>query len=49
MSLMASGISHDFNNLLTIVNGNLEMARYISRDGSVNQLQIGRASCRERV
>jgi signal transduction histidine kinase/response regulator of citrate/malate metabolism len=38
MSLMASGISHDFNNLLTIVNGNLEMARYISRDGSVNQL-----------
>lgn len=38
MSLMANGISHDFNNLLTIVNGNLEMARYISRDGSVNQL-----------
>jgi len=38
MSLMASGISHDFNNLLTIVSGNLEMARYISRDGGVNQL-----------
>lgn len=38
MSLMASGISHDFNNLLTIVSGNLEMARYISRDSGVNQL-----------
>jgi PAS domain S-box-containing protein len=27
MSVMASGISHDFNNLLTIINGNLELTR----------------------
>jgi two-component system, cell cycle sensor histidine kinase and response regulator CckA len=38
MSLMAGGISHDFNNLLTIVSGNIEMARYVSRDENVNQL-----------
>jgi signal transduction histidine kinase len=38
MSLMASGISHDFNNLLTIVSGNIEMARYVSRDENVNRL-----------
>ena len=38
MSLMASGISHDFNNLLTIISGNVEMARYISRDENVSQL-----------
>ena len=38
MSMMASGIAHDFNNLLTIISGNLEMARYVSRDDSVNQL-----------
>jgi len=38
MSMMASGIAHDFNNLLTIISGNLEMARYVSRDESVNQL-----------
>lgn len=27
MSAMAGGISHDFNNLFTIINGNLELAR----------------------
>ncbi|MCL1981354.1 MAG: response regulator [Proteobacteria bacterium] len=38
MSLMASGISHDFNNLMTIICGNVEMARYVSRDESVEHL-----------
>lgn len=38
MSLMASGISHDFNNLLTIISGNIEMARYVSRDEQLNQM-----------
>lgn len=45
MSLMASGISHDFNNLMTIISGNIEMARYVSQDGNVNQMlgEAGRA------
>jgi len=43
MSLMASGISHDFNNLLTIISGNVEMARYVSRDESVGQM-LGEAA-----
>ncbi len=34
MATMASGISHDFNNLLTIINGNLEMARMHAQDDS---------------
>ncbi|WP_310598688.1 response regulator [Desulfobulbus sp.] len=38
MSLMASGISHDFNNLMTIISGNVEMARYVGRDENVNHL-----------
>ncbi|MCL2458933.1 MAG: response regulator, partial [Desulfobulbus sp.] len=38
MSLMAGGISHDFNNLMTIISGNIEMARYISRDENANHL-----------
>lgn len=38
MSLMASGISHDFNNLLTIISGNIEMARYVCREESIGQM-----------
>jgi len=43
MSLMASGISHDFNNLMTIISGNIEMARYVSRDENINQM-LGEAA-----
>jgi signal transduction histidine kinase/FixJ family two-component response regulator len=43
MSLMASGISHDFNNLMTVVSGNIEMARYVSRDENVNMM-LGEAA-----
>ncbi|MCL2789114.1 MAG: response regulator [Desulfobulbus sp.] len=38
MSVMASGISHDFNNLMTIISGNIEMAHHVSRDENVNHL-----------
>ena len=38
MSLMASGISHDFNNLLTIISGNIEMARYVCREESIGKM-----------
>jgi len=38
MSLMAGGVSHDFNNLMTIISGNIEMARYVSREENVNHL-----------
>ncbi|MCL2340185.1 MAG: response regulator [Proteobacteria bacterium] len=38
MAVMASGISHDFNNLMTIVSGNVEMAHYVSRDENVQHL-----------
>ncbi|HEB50908.1 MAG TPA: response regulator [Desulfobulbus sp.] len=38
MSMMASGISHDFNNLLTIINGNIEMARVHTSEERVAHL-----------
>lgn len=38
MSLMASGISHDFNNLLTIISGNIEMARYVCREDDIRKM-----------
>lgn len=38
MSLMASGISHDFNNLLTVISGNIEMARYVCREESIGKM-----------
>jgi len=38
MATMASGIAHDFNNLFTIINGNVEMAKVISKDDEVNHL-----------
>lgn len=38
MSLMASGISHDFNNLLTIISGNIEMARYVCREADIRKM-----------
>lgn len=38
MSMMATGISHDFNNLMTIISGNVEMAHYVNRDEKVSHL-----------
>ncbi len=38
MSVMASGIAHDFNNLLTVIGGNVEMSRFIVKDGEVSGL-----------
>lgn len=38
MSLMAGGISHDFNNLLTIIRGNVEMARYVCQQENIGQM-----------
>ncbi len=39
ISMMASGISHDFNNLLSVVKGNIEMARMVIKDNkSVTKL-----------
>jgi PAS domain S-box len=38
MSVMATGISHDFNNLMTIISGNVDMAHYVNRDEKVSHL-----------
>ncbi|NLX18865.1 MAG: response regulator [Desulfobulbus sp.] len=38
MSLMAGGISHDFNNLLTVIRGNVEMANYVCQQEDIRQM-----------
>ncbi len=38
MATMANGISHDFNNLLTIIIGNVEIAMVITTDEEIYQL-----------
>src|SRR5437868_4351303 len=51
---LAGGVAHDFNNVLTVVIGRCQLllSRYQPDDPAyqeLDQIEIGRASCRERV